>query len=88
MWNNKNITRLELAHYLGLTEGQINTIISKLRKRLTQFAPSISGVSRLKKHEAAAIEFVYIRMKEYSQDEACDLAVEAFYQRRITRVKN
>lgn len=88
MWNNKYINRIELADYLGIDVGQLNTIILNMQKRVSVFAPSISENGKLKKHEAAAIEFVHIRMKEYTQDIACDLAVEVFYHRRITRVKN
>ena len=88
MWNQTYITRLELAEYLGINEEQLNTIVSKMRQCISVFAPSVSDSTELKKHEAAAIEFVHFRMKEYSLDEACDLAVEVFYRRRITRVKN
>ncbi len=88
MWNKKYITRKELAEYLGINEGQLNMIISKMQQRLSVFAPSVSGTTKLKKHEAAAIEFVNIRMKEYTLEIACDLALEVFYHRRITRVKN
>ena len=88
VWNKKYITRIELADYLGIDEEQLNTIISKMQQRLSVFAPLVSSDSKLKKYEAAAIEFVHTRMKEYTQDIACDLAVEVFYHRRITRVKN
>ncbi|MCM3389417.1 hypothetical protein [Ureibacillus chungkukjangi] len=88
MWNKKYITKLDLTEYLGINEEQLNIIISKMQQRVSVFAPSESSSNKLKKHEAATIEFVHIRMKEYTQDIACDLAVEVFYHRRITRVKN
>ncbi|WP_400195092.1 hypothetical protein [Lysinibacillus telephonicus] len=87
MWENDIINKLDFAKYLGITEGQINTIISKMRHRLTVFAPSVSGNTMLAVYEAATIEFVHNHMKEMSQDEACDLAVKAFYKRRIPKVK-
>ncbi|WP_346234718.1 hypothetical protein MKY04_16135 [Lysinibacillus telephonicus] len=87
MWENDMINKLDFAKYLGITEGQINTIISKMRQRLTVFAPSVSGITMLNIHEAASIEFVLMRMKEFNQDKACDLAVKAFYKRNVTRVK-
>lgn len=88
MWNKKYISMQELSEYLGINEEQIITIISKMQQQLSVFAASVSGVTELKKHEAAAIEFIHIRMKEYTLDIACDLAIEVFYHRRVTRVKN
>lgn len=87
MWKEHKINKLVFAKYLGLTEAQINKIVSKMRQRLTVFAPSIGGITMLDIHEAAAIEFVHNHMEEMSQDDACDLAVKAFYERRVARVK-